>query len=187
MGKIDRELCNKRGERVKELLRDHKMRQIELADEIHVTPEHLNAILNGKRTLTLEHARFIARRFSVQLDWVMAFSDFKTANDQLCASLDKMEEHAKTLHSIIRFATNSQGYDIEMVDRTEDKQWIDTGNDPLFYVFKREGQITAHLSLDDYAKLRDEIYHYSCFLVERYRQAREEALIKQKKDGENNG
>ena len=72
MGKIDRELCKKRGERVKELLRDHKMRQIELADEIHVTPEHLNAILNGKRTLTLEHARFIARRFSVQLDWVMA-------------------------------------------------------------------------------------------------------------------
>lgn len=193
MAKVDGELAKKRGSRVKELLHDHQMRQIELADKIHVTPEHLNAILNGKRTLTLEHAQFIARMFDVQLEWVMGFSDFKTANDQFCASLDKMEESAKILHSIIRLAANSQGHDIEIVDCTGDDQVVSVDADSLYYVFKKNGLVTAHLSLLDYTKLRDEIFHYAYYLVEKYYKAQERKVVEpyameqKNKEGRNNG
>lgn len=181
MAKFDKELSKKRGDRVKELLREHKMKQIELADKIHVTPEHLNAILNGKRSLTLEHARFIAKLFDVQLEWVMGFSDFKTANDQFCASLDKMEEHAKILHSLIRFVVNSQGFDIEMIDLEKGEKALPVNmevSESLYYVFKDRDEVIAHLSIEDYSKLRDEIYHYSYYLVEKYRKTQEKLLIK---------
>lgn len=83
MASVDRELGKKRGGRVKELLSSYKMRQIELADKINVTAEHLSAILNGKRTLTLEHAQSIAKLFGVRFEWIMCFDDFKTQYDRI--------------------------------------------------------------------------------------------------------
>ena len=44
-------------------------------------------------------------------------------------------------------------------------------------MFKKDGLVVAHLSLLDYTKLRDEIYHYSYYLVEKYCNKQEKLLV----------
>ncbi len=101
MPKADKNLSKERGGRVKRLLHEHNVRQIELAEKINVSPEHLNAILNGKRTLTLEHAQSIAKLFNVRFEWIMCFDDYRTRQEVTFAALGAPNERRALIEQLM--------------------------------------------------------------------------------------
>ena len=121
MPKADKNLSKERGGRVKQLLHEQNVRQIELADKIGVTPEHLNAILNGKRTLTFEHAQSIAKLFNVRFEWVMCFDDFRTEDERICAALSGPGERLALIERLmgIHGYTHKEQYDKEICSYIE--------------------------------------------------------------------
>ena len=54
MARKNIEINQASGKRIKELLKENKITQIDFADTIHCTSEHLSAIINGRRRLTEE-------------------------------------------------------------------------------------------------------------------------------------
>lgn len=190
----------KTGDRIKECRKLRGLSQAQLIEKIELLPDNhgkdrnekqIAYLESGARTLSLEYATLIAQALQVRAEYLLLKDDYMTENDKFCASLDRMEESAKILHSVIRLAANSQGCDIESVDLTEDDDPVLVETDSLYYVFKKDGMVIAHLSLMDYSKLRNEIYHYSCYLVEKYCKQQETQLVEpyamEKTGGRNNG
>lgn len=101
MSDRDAKLSKKRGIRVKDLLKEYHMTQTQLSDEIKVSKEHLNAILNGKRTLTLEHAVSIANLFNVRFEWIMCFDDYRTQEDLIFAAMGANSERRKLIEHLM--------------------------------------------------------------------------------------
>lgn len=196
------ELFDTPGNRVRKCrkLRDLSMEQ--LSEKIELLPDNrgkrrsekqISYIESGARPLSMEYATLIAQVLQVRVEYLLLKDNHMTEHDKFCASLDKMEESAKVIHSVIRLAANSQGCDIEMVDQTADEQIVPVETDSLYYAFKKGGLVVAHLPLSDYTKLRDEIYHYSYYLVEKYRIKQEKQLAmpyeieSKRKGGRENG
>ena len=103
MAKNDTELNKKRGERVKELLKAENMRQADLADLINFTPEHLNAILNGKRNLTADTAKAIAKIFvPVRHEWILCEDNFKTENEKIASIMQWKESPTELLEQLMQ-------------------------------------------------------------------------------------
>ena len=82
MPNINPELSKKRGENVKQLLSECNMKQKELADKLVYHPAYLNAVLNGKRNLTVDMAREIAKLFPpVRYQWILGEDEYRTQTD----------------------------------------------------------------------------------------------------------
>lgn len=161
----DTELSKKRGRRIKSLLKDHNMRQIDLASAIVWSPEHLSAVLNGRRTLTTEMAVSIAALFPpVRYQWLMGEDDFRTEEDRFSHILDKMEDSAKTFHSLFKGIASNFNYEIKLLDpKMLDENHIAAITDPCYAIVDR-GKVIACISFDEYSRLRNEIAHYSSYL-----------------------
>ena len=83
MGRKTVEINIIRGQRLKQVLADQKMKQRELADILDCTKEHISYIVTGKRNLTEEHAKKIVTLFPhIRLEWLMGYDDFKTDNEK---------------------------------------------------------------------------------------------------------
>lgn len=190
------------GGRLKELRAERHLSQAELAEEIGLmqtsrtrtcSEKQIGYIERNERPMSSEYARLFSRFFGIRVQYLLCDDNYMTEHDKLCASLDRMEESARILHNVIRLAANSQGCEIEMLDITADNQPVPIESDSIYYVFKRDGLVTAHLSLSDYSRLRDEIYHYSYYLVEKYCNRQEKQLIEpyamepKQKGGRKNG
>ena len=114
MAKPNVELSKKRGERVKALLKEYSMTQIELADKISFTPEHLNSMLNGKRTLTSETAERIAEIFPPVLpSWILCETDCRTKQQEEHLPLIKCFLEKKQRESAVLALLNSFDIAIE--------------------------------------------------------------------------
>ena len=85
MAKPTSELSKERGNRVKQLLKGlqstnfKKMKQVELAEKMGISPIVLSAKLSGSRTLTRDDAIQIADLFPpIRYQWILAEDDFET-------------------------------------------------------------------------------------------------------------
>lgn len=193
------------GERIRKCRKMRGLSVIQLCERIELLPDNhgkrrsekqINYLESGARKLSIEYATLLSQALQVRVEYLLLKDDYMTGHDMLCASLDKMEEHAKILHSLIRLIVKNQGFDIEMIDLERGDKALPANmgvSESLYYVFKTGDEVIAHLSLEDYSKLRDEIYHYSYYLVEKYRETQEKRLIKpykmvkKQKGGERNG
>lgn len=193
------------GKRIKECRKLRGLSVEQLCERIESLPDNhgkrrsekqIRYLESGARSLSFEYATLIAQALQVRAEYLLLEDNYVTGHDVLCAGLDKMEEHAKILHALIRLVAKNQGFDVEMIDLERGELSLPADMmevEPIYYVFKAGGKIIAHLSLDDYTKLRDEIYHYSYYLVEGYRKRQEKLLmkpyemVKKQKDGGKNG
>lgn len=131
MAKTDIELGKKRGERVKELIKAHNMTQEELAYKIGYTPTHLSAVLNGRRSLTVEAAQSISELFpATRYQWIMCFDDFKTDNEKAIKKISDINSEWQSRLSAVRILAYLSGYDIELFKENN------TDSDPIEYVLR---------------------------------------------------
>lgn len=164
------------GQRVKEWREKRGMSRAQLIEKIELLPDNhgkgrsdkqLAYIECGARAMSIEYASLIAQALRIRVEYLLLKDDFPTDEERLSCALDKMEESAKILHAVIRLAANSHGYEIDIVDCAKGDDVLDIDTDPLYYVFKQNGLVMAHLSLADYSELRNEIFDFASYLIKK--------------------
>lgn len=114
MGKKGVLLSKEKGNFVKELIRKHKMTQVQLAIKINYSPEHLSSVLSGSRTLIPDAAESIANEFpgEVSAAWLLGYSEHKTVAHHLDAVVDQVNQEAALLFSGLSSFALLSGYEI---------------------------------------------------------------------------
>lgn len=82
MPRIKPEINRESALRIKELLEDNNVKQKELAEKLHYSEQHISLILTGKRPLSVETAKEIAKLFPpVRFEWIMGYDNFRTPTE----------------------------------------------------------------------------------------------------------
>ncbi len=63
-----------------------KMSQVEFAEKLHIAKNTLNGFERGKRSLTLETAKRIRKRFGISVDWLL-FGDIGQPSHAIAVEL----------------------------------------------------------------------------------------------------
>ena len=74
------------GERVKSVLKEAGIKQRELAEKLHFTPNYINQIVQGKRNLTVPLAEEISALTGVRKEYLLGYDDFKTVKEAVARS-----------------------------------------------------------------------------------------------------
>lgn len=173
MSKIDPEINRKRGEHVKELLKQNNRTQVWLAEQLYVQPEHLNMMLNGKRNLGEDRIQAIARLFpDVKLDWLLGLTDYKTTGEFLASELSQCQHEGELLMIGLRAFAQLSGYEITFsAPASSDDQrtapvetWLKMFREG-YTVSGKEGSVT--ISLEDMNRLQNEICDFVEFKLNR--------------------
>ena len=88
-GKIDM----KKIERIKIMIKELGMNQTEFSDSIHMSPENLSRIVNGKHRFTDEAAeQIISNHKKYRLEWLLGYDDYKTEEEMIEATENFLRE-----------------------------------------------------------------------------------------------
>ena len=90
------------------------MSQIELALKINYSPEHLNSVLSGYRTITPEAAEKISNAFpgEVSAAWLLGYSEYKTVAHHFDAVIAQADKEAALLFNGLSSFALLSGYEI---------------------------------------------------------------------------
>lgn len=157
----------KRGQRLKEIICGSNFSQKEVAEMVHIAPQHLSNIICGKRSLTFEIAQDIKRIAipSMRIQYVMCLDDFETEEEKNAHSRAVWEENQATsaffdkiFRCFIDSIENESGYGFRS-----------QGSDPLVgdyvEVTDNTGAIVGVVPVETFAGLRDELEHYASYLI----------------------
>ena len=76
----NRSVC---GQRLKTLLKQHRKTQAWLAEQLHFAPEHISNIVTGKRGITADNARLIAKLFpDVRIEWLLGMDNIQYQSEK---------------------------------------------------------------------------------------------------------
>lgn len=173
MAKIDQEINEKRGKRVKELLKDNGKTQVWLAEQLYLQPEHLNMMLNGKRNLGEDKIHAIVELFpGVELDWLLGISDYKTVGEHFARTISQCQHEGELLMIGLRAFAQLSGYEITFAaPALSDGQqtapveaWLKMFREG-YTVSGKEGSAT--ISLEDMNRLQNEICDFVEFKLNR--------------------
>lgn len=145
------ELGKKRGSRVKQLLKEQKMRQIDLAGKIHCTPEHLCAMLNGNRTITNEMAQSIADVFTpIRREWILCEDNYRTEQEKNYSQFCDWNNEWKRRIAGVEILASLSGYEIEIFSTGTSKCEIEMALRSLKEGYKiiKNGEVLATCSLE---------------------------------------
>ena len=136
------------GMRVKELRNERHITQDKLAEMLHVEPNTVSMIENGRRNLTREKAEQIAALFEgVRPEYLLGYTDFKTEFEENCHKLADYVCH----HGIVALKRylESLGYIIEK------------DNKPLFHMLRSpSGEILFRFSDDDFNSFSEDVFDF---------------------------
>lgn len=77
----EKELNNRIGNRLRDILKEKKISNVELAKLIYCTPQQISYIIHGKRKLTFENAHTIGELLDLNPDYLLCKTDYKTRED----------------------------------------------------------------------------------------------------------
>lgn len=99
-------LNQKIGKRLKKILREANMSQKELAKATGYTPQYISSLVMGKKKLSSEAARNIAKSLSIRKEYLLCIDDYKTDKQQWDKRHRLFDERESILESLI----NQAGY-----------------------------------------------------------------------------
>ncbi len=147
MGRPRRDIDAERGKRLKTIIEEQKITQKRLAELIHISPETLSNIINGKANLTEDNARRIVDLYpEYSLFWLLGLDRPKTAIENAQHVIDK----ANTMYRDQKYSAylrilNDLGYDTNLSDTIS--------------VHKTESNETVVLSKEEAVLYYEEIQH----------------------------
>ncbi len=155
------------GLRLKRLLRESGIKQIELAKKLNYEPQHVSSIITGKKRLTPETAYQVANMFHVRAEWLLCQDDYRTQEDKESASKKVWEEEQRT----------SVFYDnifCCFIEGLEDMRGygIHTGKSDLLIgeyvaVTNAIGDPVGVIPAESFQKLQTEVESYASYLIQR--------------------
>lgn len=157
------------GERVRKLREQLGYTQEELAGLLPPdrqgrgrSEKTIGRIERGETPLSGKYAIMLSKALNCRPQYLLGEDNFITEKQKLSYSLDRMEESAKVLHSLIKGIASNYGYEIKWLDEN-----TTVGNTIILescYAVVDDTTVIACLSLDEYTHLRSEIAHYSAYL-----------------------
>lgn len=125
MGRKSVEINPESGKRVKELLDDVKMTQIELAKRLNYTPQQISRIVQGKSRLTEYTAQRIVdvcktedSLIRTRYEWLMCYDDLKTESDEWDAERERSARIEVMWETLLEKIARDAGYKFECKDIT---------------------------------------------------------------------
>lgn len=163
MAKPSKDISILRGERVKALLKKFGWTQAQLASELGISEPVLNAKLNGKRTLTEEDAKAIAKIYQpVSVGWIMGVERYPTPIIEFKEKAEEANQEARLLNMGIYGFASLIGYSITPPPMPDSGPVQDVLSAiKQGYTLSKDGK-TVSLSLDEYYRFLNKI----CDLVE---------------------
>lgn len=174
-----------RGERLRQVLSEHKMDQKELAEKMGYTKEHISYIINGKRNLTPEAAESIVKIFpDIRIGWLLGIEDHKTNSDVISAKMNEKIMNLEATETLLKFSIKYSGYDIDWPENDNCLYTIDeTGVHPVEASEAFDREVNRFLVKDgmriaitnrDVNNFNSELLRYAIYLID--------GLISQKND-----
>ena len=173
MGRKTVEINILRGQRLKQVLNDQKMKQRELADILDCTKEHISYIVTGKRNLTEEHAKKIVAQFPhIRLEWLMGYDDFRTEYEKGINEFLQWGEENTSRRNAVKALASLAGY--EIVDLWD---YVGSTGRPLEEVFnfqrqgmqiKQDGKLLANIPVDKFNLLALDIQELAELRIKSY-------------------
>lgn len=177
------------GKRLKQWLEFAGISAQTLCKAINYTPQYMSDIVTGKKRLTPELAGIIARipthyidsqtgkRIAINIppekrvrsEWLLCIDDSMTGLAELENALNESAEISKVLYSLIEMQVKSLGYSIHLV--TPEKSPDESGIYPAelcCWELKQDGKIIAKCTIEKMLEIKEEIGHYSSYLISRF-------------------
>lgn len=155
------------GLRLKWLLRESGIKQIELAKKLNYEPQHVSSIITGKKRLTPETAYQVANMFHVRAEWLLCQDDYRTQEDKESASKKVWEEEQRTsafYHNIfccfIEGLEDMRGYGLNTGES-------DSLIGEYIAVTNAIGDSVGAIPAESFRRLRTEVEDYASYLVQR--------------------
>lgn len=177
------------GRRLKELLVENGMTQIELSKKLNCEAQHISNIVRGKRSLTLDMAQRIVERVFpwVLVEWLLGISGCKTQEEKDIYSKKVWEENYKAeliydkafrlfidgIEDLCGYGLHSQGTDLLIGD--------------YIAVSDTNGKKVGAIPAESFDRLRREIENFASYSINLLIKNEMEPLPNLTMDGENNG
>lgn len=154
------------GLRLRRILRENGIKQIELAKKLDYEPQHVSSIITGKKRLTPETAYQLANMFYVRPEWLLCQDDYRTQEEKEAAAKQAWEEgqkvsafYDKIFRCFIEGLEDMRGYGL----RTgESDQLIGE----YVAVTNAIGEPVGAIPAEAFQRLRTEIENYASYLVQ---------------------
>lgn len=157
------------GERVRKLREQYGYTQEELAGLLpqdgqgrERSEKTIGRIERGETPLSGRYALMLSKALNCRPQYLLGEDDFITEKQKFTYSLDRMEESAKVLHSLIKGIASNYGFEIKWLNENAETENTVLLND--CYAVVDGTTVIACISLDEYSQLRTEIAHYSAYL-----------------------
>ena len=154
------------GRRLKSLLQKRGIKQCNFADELHIDPKHLSAIISGKRRLTPDNAQAIADMLPpVRSEWLLCKDDYETEKEKEYATEKKRKEeykavefYDKAFRCFVEGLEDLRGYGIS----TNEESFLCGECVTVTDANKRRVGI---LPISAYQQFQAEVEHYASYLI----------------------
>ena len=155
------------GLRLKWLLRESGIKQIELARKLNYEPQHVSSIITGRKRLTPETAYQIANMFHVRDEWLLCQDDYRTLEEKESSSQKAWEDaqrvsafYDKNFRCFIEGLEDMRGYGLHTGES-------DALIGEYIAVTNAIGDSVGAIPAESFKRLRTEIEDYASYLVQR--------------------
>lgn len=155
------------GLRLKWLLRESGIKQIELARKLNYEPQHVSSIITGRKRLTPETAYQIANMFHVRAEWLLCQDDYRTLEEKESSSQKAWEDaqrvsafYDKNFRCFIEGLEDMRGYGLHTGES-------DALIGEYIAVTNAIGDFVGAIPAESFQRLRTEIEDYASYLVQR--------------------
>lgn len=155
------------GLRLKRLLRENGIKQVELAKKLNYEPQHVSSIITGKKRLTPETAYQLANMFRVRSEWLLCKDDYRTQEEKEAAAKQAWERgkrvaasYDKIFQCFIEGLEDMRGYGLH----TEES---DSLLGEYVAVTNAIGEPVGAIPAESFRRLRTEVENYASYLVQR--------------------
>lgn len=181
MGNKKKEINAESGKRLKKLITTYGIPQKMFAEMIGYTEQHLSLIVTGKRSLTIEAAKRIAKMMNVRVEWLMGLDDYMTQHDvDVSPQIDGMNRRKdvcgamELLARVVGYKISEQPNDGErafQILANSDGCYIEEVGDK--YCISKNGSKPVRLNYNEFLLLSKEIADFAEFKLNKLLKERE--------------
>lgn len=170
------ELKEIRKKNLKKLLSDKNMTQKEFAEKLGYSPEHINALINGRLPAGDRFAKKVASVFpETRVGWLLGYENFETNENLIKDKMLKITDCFSALNIILDFSAESIGYrfdhvfdeNIKEVVVTEAGETEEDSDDVVCLTLETKDGISIKITQGERNNLFSDIVRYTAYLIER--------------------